>query len=172
MYGDRRTAAYRAGVHSFRDAAEANKHGGGFMFCPCDKCLNVKDHTNSRVIQSHLLRSGFMPGYSVWTKHGERGVMMEDGDEEENDDDNYRSMFPEYADTAMEDNEEEGQGEERAPDEPVDDLGQVISDARRDCDTEKERLQFEQMLQDHNKLLYPTCEDGQKKLGSTLELLK
>ena len=31
---------------------------------------------------------------------------------------------------------------------------------------------FEHMLQDHNKLLYPTCEDGQKKLGSTLELLK
>ena len=29
--------------------------------------------------------------YNVWTKHGERGVMMEDGDEEENDDDNYRS---------------------------------------------------------------------------------
>ena len=42
-----------------------------------------------------------MSGYNVWTKHGERGVMIEDGDEEENDDDNYRSMFPEYADTAM-----------------------------------------------------------------------
>ena len=55
-------------------------------------------------------------------------------------------MFPEYADTAMEDNEEEGQGEEWARDEPVDDLGQVISDARRGCDTEKERLQFEQMF--------------------------
>ena len=80
-------------------------------------------------------------------------------------------MFPEYANTAREDNEEEG-GEEREPDEPADDLGRVISDAKRDCDTEKERLQFEQMLQDHNKLLYPTCEDGQKKLGSTLELLK
>ena len=63
---------------------------------------------------------------------------MEDGNEEENDDDNYRSMFPEYADTAMEDNEEGG--EERAAYEPVDDLGQVISDAKRDCDTEKERL--------------------------------
>ena len=96
---------------------------------------------------------------------------MEDDDEEKNDDDNYRSMFPEYADTAMEDNEEEG-GEEREPDRPADDLGRVISDAKRDCDTEKERLQFEHMLQDHNKLLYPTCEDGQKKLGSTLELLK
>ena len=89
-----------------------------------------------------------------------------------NDDDNYRSMFPEYADTAMKDSEEEGQGEERSPDEPTDDIGRVISDARRGCDTEKERLRFEQMLQDHNKLLYPTCEDVQKKLGSTLELLK
>jgi hypothetical protein len=172
MYGDRRSAAYREGVRSFRLAAEANKHGVGFMFCPCDECRNVKDHNNSRIIQSHLLRSGFMPGYNVWTKHGERGVMMEDGDEEENDDDNYRSMFPEYADTEMEGNDEEEEGEERAPDEPADDLGRVISDARRGCDTEKERLQFEQMLQDHNKLLYPTCEDGQKKLGSTLELLK
>ena len=84
---------------------------------------------------------------------------------EDDDDDNYRSMFPEYADTAMEDNGEEG-GEERAAYQPADDLGRVISDAKRDCNTEKERLQFEQMLQDHNKLLYPTCEDGQKKLGS------
>jgi hypothetical protein len=29
---------------------------------------------------------------------------------------------------------------------PADDLGRVISDALRGCDTEKERLQFEQML--------------------------
>jgi hypothetical protein len=87
-----------------------------------------------------------MSGYNVWTKHRERGVMMEDDDEEENADDNYRSMFHEYADTTMEDNEEEDQGEEREPDEPADDLGRVISDARRGCNTEKERLQFEQML--------------------------
>jgi hypothetical protein len=30
-----------------------------------------------------------MSGYNVWTKHGEREVMMEDDDEEENADDNY-----------------------------------------------------------------------------------
>jgi hypothetical protein len=81
-----------------------------------------------------------MSGYNVWTKNEERGVMMEDSEEEENDDDNYRSMFPEYADTAMEDNVEEGQGEEWAPDETADVLGRVISDARRDYDIEKERL--------------------------------
>jgi hypothetical protein len=28
------------------------------------------------------------------------------------------------------------------------------------------------MLEDHNILLYPNCEDGQKKLGSTMELLQ
>ena len=39
-----------------------------------------------------------MPHYNVWTKHGERGVMMEDNVEEE-DDDNY-PMFREYGDTA------------------------------------------------------------------------
>jgi hypothetical protein len=82
MYGDRRTAAYREGVHSFRDAAEANKHDGGFMFCPCVECRNEKDHTSSRVIQSHLLRSGFMSGYNVWTKHREKEVIIEDDDEE------------------------------------------------------------------------------------------
>jgi hypothetical protein len=28
------------------------------------------------------------------------------------------------------------------------------------------------MLEDHKKLLYPSAEDGQKKLGTTLELLQ
>ena len=28
------------------------------------------------------------------------------------------------------------------------------------------------MLDDHKKLLYPTCDVGQKKLGTTLELLQ
>ena len=28
------------------------------------------------------------------------------------------------------------------------------------------------MLEDHNKLLYPTCDAGQKKLGTTLDLLQ
>ena len=105
MYGDRRSSAFKEGVRYFRVVAEANKRWDGFICCPCLECRNEKDYTSSRVIQSHLLRFGFMSGYNVWTKHGKRGVMMEDGDKEENDDDNYRSMFPEYADIAMEDNE-------------------------------------------------------------------
>ncbi|KAK1696106.1 hypothetical protein QYE76_012803 [Lolium multiflorum] len=158
MYGNRCAPAFREGVNSFLLVAEANKSKQGFMCCPCLKCKNEKDYSCSRDIKSHL--------------HGEEGVMMEDGDEEEDNDDQYRSMFSECDDTAMDDNEEEG-GEEQASDDPVDDdLRRAISDARRDCGTDKERLQFDKMLEDHHKLLYPGCEDGHRKLGSILELLK
>ena len=40
------------------------------------------------------------------------------------------------------------------------------------CVTENEWSKLERMLEDHKKLLYPNCEDGQKKLGTTLELLQ
>jgi hypothetical protein len=36
----------------------------------------------------------------------------------------------------------------------------------------KEEDKFERMLEDHKKLLYPTVEEGQKKLGTTLESLQ
>jgi hypothetical protein len=134
------------------------------MCCPCGVCRNEKDYPSSKTPWF-----GFISGYNYWTKHGEIEVMMEDNDEEENDD-NY-SVYPETTDTAMEDNEEE-EGEERASDVLADDLGQVITDAQIDCKSEKEREKLEHMLYDHKKTLYPNCEDGQKKLGSMLELLQ
>src|SRR5215203_4790927 len=170
MYIDRRFDEFTSGLENFIAVAEANKHGG-FMYCPCVDCKNIVNYAHSSLIHSHLLRAGFMPSYYCWTKHGERGVMMEENEEEEEDDDGYPN-FPEYDDTAEgnEDNEVEDQ---EAPDEPADDdLGRAIADARRECETEKERLAFDKMIEDHNKLLYPTCEDGHKKLGSTLELLQ
>ena len=87
MYGDRRTSEYIKGLHNFLEAAEANKQNG-FMHCPCTVCENTKAFSNSKTLHFHLLEKGFMPHYNVWTKHGERGVMMEDNEEEE-DDDNY-----------------------------------------------------------------------------------
>ena len=76
---------------------------------------------------------------------------MEDN-EKEKDDENYPMFSEEYGDTVMEDNEEGGE-EQRASDEPADGLGRVISDAKRECDTEKEKLKLETMLEDHKKLL-------------------
>ena len=94
MYIDRRFDEFTAGLDNFMAVAEANKHGG-FMYCPCVDCKNTVNYAHSSLIHSHLLRSGFMPSYYCWTKHGERGVMMEDNDEEEEDDDGYPN-FPEY----------------------------------------------------------------------------
>ena len=97
---------------------------------------------------------------------------MEEDEEEEGDDDNMIIRgFAEYGafdDTAMGEAEEEVGAE----DEPTDDLGQAIRDAQRKCKSEKEKIKFEHMLEDHKKWIYPNCEEGQKKLGTTLELLQ
>ena len=98
MYGNRRTSEFITGLHNFIDVAEANSQDG-FICCPCVNCRNQKDYSSSKTLHSHLLRYGFMPSYNCLTKHGERGVMMEDNEEEGDDDDIYH-MYPEYGDTA------------------------------------------------------------------------
>ena len=104
-----------------------------------------------------------MPHYNVWTKHGEIGVMME----EEEDDDNY--VPPEYGDAAM----GEASEDQEEPDDVLnDDLRRVIVDARTQCESQKEKLKFDRMLEDHKKGLYPNCKDGNTKLGTVLELLQ
>jgi hypothetical protein len=99
--------------------------------------------------------------------------MMEDDEEEEEDDD----MYPNYGDTATGHDEDEDAGggdqDEEASDEPVDDdLRRAIADAHRDAETENEKRKLKGMLDDHKKKLYPNCEDGNTKLGATLELLQ
>jgi hypothetical protein len=75
-----------------------------------------------------------------------------ENNEEEKDDDNYPE-FPEYGDTFMGEAEggAEGEADGEAHDEPPDDLGQTIADARRECETNKEREKLDRMLEDHKK---------------------
>ena len=83
MYmADRRSKEFIDGVHEFIEAAEKHKYGG-FVRCPCKFCKNEKDYSSSRTIHSHLFNSGFMPNYYVWTKHGERGIVLDNNIEEE-----------------------------------------------------------------------------------------
>ena len=56
----------------------------------------------------------------------------------------------------------EAEEEAVVEDEPADDLGQAIRDAQREYESEKEKIKFERMLEDHKKLLYPTCDTGRK----------
>jgi hypothetical protein len=50
------------------------------MRCPCSKCQNSKCLEDKSTIVIHLYKNGFVPGYEVWTFHGESGtrVMAED----------------------------------------------------------------------------------------------
>ena len=72
MYGDRRSPEFINGMHNFLRVAEANEWIG-FICCPCSVCKNQKDYSDSKILHGHLFRSGFMPSYNCWTKHGERG---------------------------------------------------------------------------------------------------
>src|SRR3989337_2826605 len=101
--------------------------------------------------------------------------MMEDNEEEEDDDSYPGHGFPEYDDTTMGEEAEPAmreEAEEEASDEPADDLGRVIADAKRNCASDLERKKLQRMLEDHKKLLYPNYEADKKKLGTRLELLQ
>jgi hypothetical protein len=46
-------------------------------------CKNEKDYSSTRTIHSHLFQNGFLSNYNIWTEHGERGIMLENDEEEE-----------------------------------------------------------------------------------------
>ena len=64
-------------------------------------------------------------------------------------------MPPEYGDAAM---GEAVEDQEEPDDVPDDDLRRVIVDARTQCESQKEKLKFDRMLEDHKKGLYPNCD--------------
>ena len=53
-----------------------------------------------------------------------------------------------------------------------DDLGQMLRKAEEVYETEKESRDLKCMLEDYRTLLYQDCKQGQKKLGTILELLQ
>ncbi|XP_015639131.2 uncharacterized protein [Oryza sativa Japonica Group] len=165
MYADRRSKEFIDGVHYFLRVAEANRQRG-FICCPCNKCKNQKEYSASRTIHFHLFESGFMPSYNCWTSHGEQGVEME---EDEVEDDN----IPDFAQYVGFEGNQTGEEKIAADGNDVaDDLGQMLQDAREDCESEKEAHKLDKMLEDHRTSLYPGCEQGHKKLDTTLELLQ
>src|SRR6185312_8514314 len=125
-------------------------------------------------LHAHIYEKSFMDNYTLWTKHSEPGVVMQDS--EGDDDDNIADWAHLYEagafeDEPMDDAEEMDEaGENAAEDQPPDELGQVLVDSQRDWETLKESKKFEKMLEDYKKLLYPNCKQGLKKLGTTLEM--
>ena len=77
---------------------------------------------------------------------------------------NYNSFFN---DTTIGEPEEDTEGYVIE-----DDLGQMMREAEKGCETEKESRDLKHILEDYRTLLYPDCKQDQKKLGTTLELLQ
>ena len=173
MYADSRNKQFIDGLNGFLNVAEANRAPSGFMCCPCSQCKNLKSYKDRGRLHFHLLSNGFMSNYSVWTKHGERGVIM-DADEEDEVDNDIPVLAEYYRDFAMGDADQEDDRHEEAAEEntPTDGLGQMLRDAEKECDNEKELKKIQRMLEDLKTDLYPDCKEGLKKLGTTLEFLQ
>nr|CAE04206.2 OSJNBa0011E07.15 [Oryza sativa Japonica Group] len=165
MYADQRSKEFIDGVYYFLRVAEANNQKG-FICCPCNKCKNQKEYSASRTIHFHLFESGFMPSYNYWTSHGEQGVEMEE-DEVEDD------KIPDFAQYAGFEGNQTGEEDIDADyNDVADDHGQMLQDAKEDCESEKGAHKLDKMLEDHRTSLYPGCEQGHKKLDTTLEFLQ
>jgi hypothetical protein len=114
-------------------------------------CAETTDYSDWGTLHLQLIKNVFMANYVLWTRHGERGVLMEENEDEEED-----NNIPDWAagqaftDTLMEDADEE----EIPEDGHVDDLGQVLKDAQRDYENYNEKAKLRRMIEDHRKLLY------------------
>ena len=83
------------GVHYFLSMAETNKKDS-FMCRPYAMCKNLTEYSNSRTLHSHLLKSGFVPNYICWTKHGESGIIMDEEEEEEEEELGHADIIAQY----------------------------------------------------------------------------
>ena len=113
-----------------------------------------------------------MDNYTLWTKQGEPGVLMQEGEGDDDDDNNIAYWAHLYEAGAFEDEPMDEAEENSAEDESLDELGQILVDAQRNSETLKESKKFEMMLEDHKKVLYPNCKHGLKNLGTTLKMLQ
>jgi hypothetical protein len=53
--------------------------------CPCCLCQNSRCLKDKNTIAIHLCKTGFVPGYAVWTFHGESGTRVITEDEHDCD---------------------------------------------------------------------------------------
>ncbi|XP_071724291.1 uncharacterized protein [Rutidosis leptorrhynchoides] len=66
----RTSKTYRDGVQSFIDFGHINAVRDEIK-CPCLNCCNLK-RLNIDLVHHHILLSGFLPDYTIWTFHGEQ----------------------------------------------------------------------------------------------------
>jgi hypothetical protein len=154
-----------AAQHTTREKEEV-------IYCPCNVCKNnvmylYKDH---KIIYEHLVQSGFMNNYFIWSKHGETQARTEsiiDEKEEENMN----------ADHVYSHHDDEGEDDVGENDEclDVEELMQNVAPHMLLQCRNKGFDNFETLDKASRDLLYEECKGCHKEhmlLWMTLELLK
>ncbi|KAL4561270.1 hypothetical protein LXL04_033434 [Taraxacum kok-saghyz] len=150
MYGlERDSNEYIANLKDFLKVAENNRvnKGENHIWCPCKLCQNCKMLYEVNEVEEHLIVSGFMNGYTRWSRHGELLIDRNMVDIECNDDDQTGCF--------EDDNNDK-----------LDDMLHDIEDEVPD----KDHLKFQQLFDDAEKPLYVGCTKF-TKLSAVLKLM-
>jgi hypothetical protein len=174
MYESSNVLAHFKGVSIFLEAAaqHATCEKEDAIYCPYKVCNNnmmymYKDH---EIIHEHLVRSGFMDNYFIWSKHDETQPRTESIiDEREEDNMNVDDVYSHHDDGGEDD---VGENDEGLDFEEL--IRNVAPDVLLPC-RNKGFDNFETLDKASRDLLYEECKWCHKEhtvLWITLELLK
>ena len=190
MYHEKRvTEAFMAGVTEFLQAVkEYMVHSKNkWVTCPCKDYKKMMSTKDLHQIQGHLIKRGFVSGYTCWTNHGEDQITEDDDYYEEQSAGQCQSNTYMDDDTFMHDVEDTtiytstGDHETQAsqdtsqvdkPEGERDTLSQMLRDNIADCMDDKLYKKYLGMIEDSEKGMYPGCKLQYSKLATVLEILQ
>jgi hypothetical protein len=175
MYESGDVLAHFKGVSIFLEAVapHATREKEEAIYYPCKVCNNnvmylYKDHEN---IREHLVRSGFVDNYFIWSKHGETQLRTESIiDEREEENMNADHVYSHHDDGG--DQDVVGENDEGLDVEEL--MRNIAPDVLLQC-INKGFDNFETLNKASRDLLYEECKGCHKEhtvLWMTLELLK
>ena len=97
---------FRGEVDKFIQAVEnhARIEKTQMIHCPCKTCKNLRVFSDTTIIRSHVLISGFVDNYMIWNKHGEEAPTPRDNQIEEIlQDPQFNILFGDYDDACGDD---------------------------------------------------------------------
>jgi hypothetical protein len=66
------------------------------IICPYKDCKNLMAFPDVTTIREHLIMRGFIPDYIVWIHHGER-MVVDDNDNDQEDDNKTLEYLSQYS---------------------------------------------------------------------------
>jgi len=152
---------YVEGVQSFMQLVRSHFDRNSKVRCPCQDCLNVFFQTQE-IVYDHLLIKGIMGSYMQWIYHGEQSQMRYDNEVIYNEDENEEHDNDDEIQTMLE--EVSGRSFANFSDETKTD-NNVCGNM-----SEKEAKNFDKLLEEAERELYPGCKKF-SKLSFLVKLL-